>query len=54
MADSFQLKAIITGVDKLSPVLDGISKNVKKAGKGIKEKALMAGAFGTAWSLALA
>lgn len=54
MADSFQLKAIITGVDKLSPVLDGISKNVKKAGKGIEEKALMAGAFGTAWSLALA
>lgn len=54
MADSFQLKAIITGVDKLSPVLDGISKNIKKAGKGIKEKALMAGAFGTAWSLALA
>lgn len=53
MADSFQLKAIITGVDKLSPVLDGISKNVKKAGKGIKEKALLAGAFGTAWSLAL-
>lgn len=54
MADSFQLKAIITGVDKLSPVLDAISKNVKKAGKGIKEKALVAGAFGTAWSLALA
>lgn len=54
MADSFQLKAIITGVDKLSPVLDGISKNIKKAGKGIKEKSLMAGAFGTAWSLALA
>lgn len=53
MADSFQLKAIITGVDKLSPVLDGISKNVKKAGKGIKEKALLAGAFGTAWSMAL-
>lgn len=52
MADSFQLKAIITGVDKLSPVLDGISKNIKKAGKGAKEKALMAGAFGTAWSLA--
>lgn len=52
MADSFQLKAIITGVDKLSPVLDGISKNIKKAGKGIKEKALVAGAFGTAWSLA--
>ncbi|MHA6305707.1 phage tail tape measure protein [Hafnia paralvei] len=52
MADSFQLKAIITGVDKLSPVLDGISKNIKKAGKGAKEKALMAGAFGTAWSMA--
>lgn len=54
MADSFQLKAIITGVDKLSPVLDGISKNIKKSGKGIKQKALMAGAFGTACSLALA
>lgn len=54
MADSFQLKAIITGVDKLSPVLDGISKNIKMAGRGIKEKALIAGAFGTAWSIALA
>lgn len=52
MADSFQLKAIITGVDKLSPVLDGISKNIKKAGKSAKNKALMAGAFGTAWSMA--
>lgn len=54
MADSFQLKAIITGVDRLSPVLDGISKNVKKSSKGFKEKALVAGAFGTAWSLAFA
>lgn len=54
MAESFQLKAIITGVDRLSPVLDGISKNVKKSSKGFKEKALVAGAFGTAWSLAFA
>lgn len=52
MSDSFQLKAIITGVDKLSPVLDGISKNIKKAGKGFKEKALVAGAIGTGISLA--
>lgn len=52
MADSFQLKAIITGVDKLSPVLNGISKNLKNSAKGIKEKMLVAGAFGTAWSLA--
>lgn len=53
MSDSFQLKAIITGVDKLSPVLDGISKNIKKAGKGAKEKMLMAGAVGTGWAMAL-
>ncbi|MDU1063056.1 MAG: phage tail tape measure protein [Leclercia adecarboxylata] len=53
MGDSFQLKAIITGVDKLSPVLAGISKNMKSAGKGVKEKMLVAGAFGTAWSMAL-
>lgn len=52
MSDSFQLKAIITGVDKLSPVLDGISKNIKKAGKGFKEKALVAGAIGTGISMA--
>lgn len=28
MADKFQLKALITGVDKLSPTLTGIRKNV--------------------------
>lgn len=46
MSDSFQLKAIITGVDKLSPVLDGISKNIKKSGKGFKQTALVASAMG--------
>ncbi|ELY9614287.1 phage tail tape measure protein [Salmonella enterica] len=52
MADSFQLKAIITGVDKLSPVLDGISKNLKKAGKGFQQKALVASAMGTGLAMA--
>lgn len=46
MSDSFQLKAIITGVDKLSPVLDGISKNIKKSGKGFKQTALVSSAMG--------
>lgn len=52
MADSFQLKAIITGVDKLSPVLAGISKNLKKAGKGFQQKALVASAMGTGLAMA--
>lgn len=46
MSDSFQLKAIITGVDKLSPVLSGIQQNIKKAGKGFKNAALVTTAMG--------
>ena len=37
MADKFQLKALITGVDRLSPMLAGVQKNAmalrKKLGK---------------------
>ncbi|CAG9195909.1 Phage tail tape measure protein [Paraburkholderia tropica] len=40
MADKFQLKALITGVDKLSPALTGIRKNIAKFRKGLKEDGL--------------
>lgn len=33
MADKFQLKALITGVDKLSPMLSGVRKNVTQLRK---------------------
>lgn len=36
MADKFQLKAIITGVDQLSPKLQGIQKSVAKLRKSLK------------------
>lgn len=36
MADNFQLKALITGVDKLSPTLAGIQKNVASFRKGLE------------------
>ena len=36
MADNFQLKALITGVDKLSPTLEGIRKNVASFRKNIE------------------
>lgn len=36
MADNFQLKALITGVDKLSPTLAGIRKNVASFRKNIE------------------
>lgn len=40
MADKFQLKALITGVDKLSPTLAGIRKNVASFRKGIQSTGL--------------
>ncbi|MBU9866819.1 phage tail tape measure protein [Rahnella aceris] len=54
MADSFQLKAIITGVDKLSPVLDGIQKNIKKGGKNFRQGAIVASAMGVGIATAFA
>lgn len=36
MADSFQLKALITGVDKLSPALKGIQKNIRGFKRDLK------------------
>ena len=40
MADKFQLKALITGVDKLSPTLAGIRKNVAGFRKGLESTGL--------------
>jgi len=40
MADKFQLKALITGVDKLSPALAGIRKNVAGFRKALKADGL--------------
>lgn len=40
MADKFQLKALITGVDKLSPTLRGIRKNVAGFQKQLKNTGL--------------
>lgn len=39
MAGEFELKALITGVDKLSPTLKGIQKNVKGWQKNLKASA---------------
>ncbi|MDH0097459.1 phage tail tape measure protein [Pseudomonas sp. GD04158] len=36
MADKFQLKALITGVDKLSPMLTGVRKNATQLRKQLK------------------
>ncbi|MDH1442064.1 phage tail tape measure protein [Pseudomonas sp. GD03721] len=36
MADKFQLKAVITGVDKLSPMLNGVRKNASQLRKQLK------------------
>ncbi|MDK9356716.1 phage tail tape measure protein [Lelliottia wanjuensis] len=44
MSDSFQLKAIISGVDKLSPMLSGISKNMQKNLKSLSSIGMKAGA----------
>jgi hypothetical protein len=40
MADKFQLKALITGVDKLSPTLAGIRKNVASFRKQLTSSSL--------------
>lgn len=40
MADKFQLKALITGVDKLSPMLAGMRKNVAQFRKQLKTSSL--------------
>ncbi|MGQ3663185.1 phage tail tape measure protein [Citrobacter braakii] len=44
MSDSFQLKAIISGVDKLSPMLNGLSKNMKKNIKQLSSIGMKIGA----------
>lgn len=40
MADKFQLKALITGVDKLSPVLSGVRKNAAQFRKQLNSSGL--------------
>ncbi len=40
MADKFQLKALITGVDKLSPTLTGIRKNIASFRKQLTSSSL--------------
>jgi TP901 family phage tail tape measure protein len=40
MADKFQLKALITGVDKLSPTLNGIRKNISVFKKNLDKTGL--------------
>jgi TP901 family phage tail tape measure protein len=40
VAEKFQLKALITGVDKLSPALQGIRKNIAGFRKGLKADGL--------------
>lgn len=46
MADKFQLKALITGVDKLSPTLAGIRKNLAGFRKGLKADGMGSLSFG--------
>ena len=40
MADKFQLKALITGVDKLSPMLSGVRKNALQLRKQLQSSDL--------------
>lgn len=40
MADKFQLKALITGVDKLSPTLAGVRKNISTFRKNLESTGL--------------
>lgn len=40
MADKFQLKALITGVDKLSPVMTGVRKNAAMLRKQLNSSGL--------------
>ncbi|NDV11678.1 phage tail tape measure protein [Crenobacter caeni] len=46
MADKFQLKALITGVDQLSPKLDGIRKNVASLRKSLRQSGMAEIDFG--------
>jgi TP901 family phage tail tape measure protein len=46
MGDKFQLKALITGVDKLSPKLSGIRKNIAGFKKGLDKTGLGKISFG--------
>lgn len=48
MADKFQLKALITGVDKLSPVLSGVRKNAAMLRKQLNSSGLGKITFGEA------
>lgn len=48
MADRFQLKALITGVDKLSPVLQGVRKNAAVLRKQLNNSGLGKITFGEA------
>ncbi|MDR2309290.1 MAG: phage tail tape measure protein [Paucimonas sp.] len=48
MADKFQLKALITGVDKLSPVLSGVRKNAAVLRKQLNSSGLGKISFGEA------
>ncbi|QWA30499.1 phage tail tape measure protein [Pseudomonas sp. RC3H12] len=48
MADKFQLKALITGVDKLSPVLSGVRKNAAVLRKQLNSSGLGRITFGEA------
>lgn len=48
MADKFQLKALITGVDKLSPVLSGVRKNAAILRKQLNSSGLGKITFGEA------
>ncbi|MDH1101094.1 phage tail tape measure protein [Pseudomonas mosselii] len=48
MADKFQLKALITGVDKLSPVLNGVRKNAAVLRKQLNSSGLGKITFGEA------
>lgn len=54
MADNFQLKAIISGVDKLTPELKKMQKNIKKFREQTGEIAVKALAMGTALTTAFA
>ncbi|WP_421218748.1 phage tail tape measure protein [Aeromonas jandaei] len=54
MADSFQLKALITGVDKLSPALKGIQKNIRSVQRQLSGLADGAVPFAAGFAASLA
>ncbi|WP_323938720.1 phage tail tape measure protein [Aeromonas hydrophila] len=53
MANEFQLKALITGVDKLSPALKGIRKNIKSWQRDLKSAGEGAPAIGAGQAAAV-